>query len=161
MGMTRIGIGYDIHRLAEGRRLVLGGVPIEHDLGLAGHSDADVVLHAVIDAMLGAAGLPDIGELYPDTDPAYENVDSKELMRDVVDRVRRAGFGVGNIDLIIHAEAPKLSQYKQPIAESIAQQVGVGADRVSVKAKTNEGLGPLGQSHAMACTAVVLLRELR
>ncbi len=155
--MSRVGIGYDIHRLADGRRLIVGGVEIEHSKGLVGHSDADVVLHAVTDALLGAAGLPDIGDLFPDTDPAYEGADSRELLRDVVGRIRRRGFVPGNIDLIIHAEAPKLTPYKRRIAESIAGLIGVGHDSVSVKAKTNEGMGPLGHADAIACTAVALL----
>ncbi len=154
----RIGVGYDIHRLVEGRKLILGGVEIAHPKGLLGHSDADVVLHAVTDAILGAAGLPDIGELFPDTDPAHKDADSRKLLADAMRRVRAKGFAVGNVDLIVHAEQPKLSAYKRPIAESLAGLMDVPADRVSVKAKTGEGLGALGQGDAIACTAVVLLR---
>ena len=149
-----VGIGYDIHRLAEGRRLVVGGIEIPHPKGLVGHSDADVVLHAVTDALLGAAGLPDIGELFPDTDPAYKDADSSALLKSAMDRVRSAGFATGNIDVIVHAEAPKLSPYKRRMAEAIAALVGLSAERVSVKAKTNEGMGPLGHTDAIACTAV-------
>lgn len=153
----RVGIGFDIHRLVEGRRLIVGGVQLEHPKGLIGHSDADVVLHAVTDALLGAAGLPDLGDLFPDTDPAYKDADSRVLLRDAMQRVQSRGFMVGNLDVIIHAEAPKMTPYKQRIAESIAALTGVTSDRVSVKAKTNEGLGPLGHADAIACTAVACL----
>ena len=150
----RVGIGYDIHRLAEGRRLVVGGIEIEHPKGLMGHSDADVVLHAVTDALLGAAGLPDIGDLFPDSDPAYKDADSRTLLKDAMERVRAAGFAAHNLDLIVHAEAPKLSPYKRRIADSIASLTGLSPDRVGVKAKTNEGMGPLGYTDAIACSAV-------
>jgi 2-C-methyl-D-erythritol 2,4-cyclodiphosphate synthase len=150
----RVGVGYDIHRLAEGQRMVVGGVEVEHSKGLVGHSDADVVLHAVTDALLGAAGLPDIGDLFPDTDPAYKGVDSRTLLKDAMERVRATGFEACNVDLIVHAEAPKMSPYKRRIAESIAPLLGLPSERVSVKAKTNEGLGPLGHADAIACTAI-------
>ncbi len=150
----RVGIGYDIHRLVEGRRLVVGGVEVEHTKGLVGHSDADVVLHAVTDALLGAAGLPDIGDLFPDTDPAYKDVDSRVLLKDAVERVRGKGFTPVNIDVIVHAEAPRMSPYKRRMAELIASLVGLSSDQVSVKAKTNEGMGPLGYTDAIACTTV-------
>jgi len=156
---TRVGIGYDIHRLEEGRKLILGGVAIEFHKGLIGHSDADAVLHAVIDALLGAAGLPDIGELYPDTDPAYQDADSRELMSDTMKRLGEKGLVVGNIDLVIHAEAPRMSPHKSRVAASIAELVGVQVGQVSVKAKTNEGMGPLGMADAIACTAVALVRS--
>ncbi|UCE59208.1 MAG: 2-C-methyl-D-erythritol 2,4-cyclodiphosphate synthase [Phycisphaerales bacterium] len=155
----RVGIGYDIHRFTEGRRLILGGVDVPHSRGLAGHSDADVVLHAVTDAALGAAGLPDIGELFPDTDPAYKDADSRRLLTDALERIQAKGFAPGNVDLIIHAEAPRLSPYKRAIAESIATLMGVAPDTISVKAKTNEGLGPVGSAEAIACTAVALLEQ--
>lgn len=153
----RVGIGYDIHRLVEGRPLRLGGVDIPHDRGLSGHSDADVVLHALTDALLGAAGLPDIGELFPDTDARYKDADSAKLLREVFWRVRDDGFRVGNVDLIIHAERPKLSVHKRAIAESIAGWLEVSPEVVSVKAKTNEGMDAVGRGEAIACTAVVLL----
>jgi 2-C-methyl-D-erythritol 2,4-cyclodiphosphate synthase len=156
-GDIRIGVGYDVHRLIAGRRLVLGGVEIPFDRGLAGHSDADVVLHAVTDAILGAAGLPDIGELFADTDPRYKNADSRELLAAALEQVARAGWRVGNLDGVVHAERPKLSEYKRRMAESIAGLLGVAAARVSVKAKTNEGLGEIGRGEAIACTAVALL----
>ena len=154
----RIGVGYDIHRLVEGRRLVIGGVEIDFPRGLIGHSDADVVLHAVIDALLGAAGLPDIGELFPDTDPKYENADSRDLLSDVIRRLQDHGFKPNNIDVIIHAEAPKMSPYKRPIGVSIANLTGLADSRISIKAKTNEGMGPLGHSDGIACTAVATIR---
>ena len=153
----RVGIGYDIHRLVEDRRLVVGGVEIEHSKGLLGHSDADVVLHAVTDALLGAAGLPDIGELFPDSDPAYKDADSRVLLKDVMRRIRDRGFVPCNLDIIVHAEAPKMSPYKRPIAEAIAGLTGLSPDCVSVKAKTNEGMGPLGREDAIACTAIASL----
>jgi 2-C-methyl-D-erythritol 2,4-cyclodiphosphate synthase len=134
---------------------MLGGIQIDHPLGLVGHSDGDAVLHAVTDAMLGAAGLPDIGDLFPDTDPAYKDVDSRQLLARAVARVRTAGYAPNNIDLIVHAEQPKLSEYKRAIAASIASLTGLDPSAVSVKAKTNEGLGPLGHADGIACTATV------
>lgn len=153
----RVGIGYDIHRLVDGRRLMLGGVEIPHDRGLLGHTDADVALHALTDALLGAAGLPDIGDLFPDTDPAFKGADSRNLLTEVMLKVRDKGFAIGNIDLIVHAEVPRLSPYKRRMVESIAGVLKCSPEQVSVKAKTNEGLGPVGQVDAIACTAVVLL----
>lgn len=154
---VRVGIGYDIHRLVENRRLIVGGIEIEHPKGLLGHSDADVVLHAVTDAILGAAGLPDIGDLFPDTDPKYKDADSRVLLQDVMKRVAEEGYRAGNIDIIVHAEQPKLSPYKAKMAASIAGLLGVAENCVSVKAKTNEGMGPLGAADAIACTAVALV----
>ena len=156
----RVGVGYDIHRVEEGRRLVVGGLEIPHEKGLVGHSDADVVLHAVTDAVLGAAGLPDIGELFPDSDERYRDADSRHLLEAVMTRVRERGFRVGNVDLIIHAERPKMSPYKRKMAETIAKLVGVAPESVSVKAKTNEGMGPVGCADAIACTAVALVMPL-
>lgn len=150
----RVGIGYDIHRLVDGRPLVLGGVRIDHPQGLQGHSDGDVVLHAVVDALLGAVALPDIGDLFPDTDATYKDADSRELLEQVVRKVAEAGYRPHNIDCIVHAERPKLSEFKEPMARSIAQIVGLAEGAVSVKAKTNEGLGPLGSAEGIACTAV-------
>lgn len=155
----KIGIGTDVHRLVEGRPLVLGGVTIPFERGLSGHSDADVVLHAVTDALLGAAGLPDIGELFPDTDPAFRGADSARLLSEVVERVDREGYAVSNLDLIVHAERPKLSAWKRPIAERVAELTRCPPNCVSVKAKTNEGLDAVGRGEAIACTAVVLLRS--
>jgi len=155
----RVGVGYDIHRLVDGRRLVMGGVEIPHPSGLLGHSDADVVLHAVTDAILGAAGLPDIGEMFPDSDPAYLNIDSKRLLSKAMRRVQEAGFAVGNLDVVVHAESPKLSPYKSDMAVAIAELVGCTPKQVSIKAKTNEGLGSVGRADAIACTAVALLMK--
>ncbi|HNQ23032.1 MAG TPA: 2-C-methyl-D-erythritol 2,4-cyclodiphosphate synthase [Phycisphaerae bacterium] len=154
---VRVGIGYDIHRLVAGRRLLLGGIEVPFDRGLAGHSDADVVLHAVMDALLGAAGLPDIGELFPDTDEAFRGADSRELLRLVMQRVHTRGVRPHNVDVIVHAEAPKLTPHKRAIAESIAELLNLPADRVGVKAKTGEGLGAVGTGEAIACTAAALL----
>jgi len=154
----RTGIGYDIHRLVEDRPLIIGGLRIEHDKGLLGHSDADVVLHAVTDALLGAAGLGDIGDLFPDTDPAYKDIDSKILLTKVMEKLTAADYAPTNLDIIIHAEVPKMSPHKKNIAASIAKLTGLPATHVSVKAKTNEGVGPVGQTQAIACTAVVMIQ---
>ncbi len=151
----RVGIGYDIHRLVPDRTLILAGVEVESDVGLSGHSDGDVVLHAVTDALLGAAAQPDIGELFPDTDPAYEGIDSAKLLVRALERVRKAGYRPCNVDVIVHAERPKLSPYKATMASSIAEILGLPVTAVSVKAKTAEGLGPIGAGEAMACTASV------
>lgn len=153
----RVGLGYDVHRLVEGRRLILGGVEVEHSKGLQGHSDADVVLHAVTDALLGAAGLPDIGDLFPDTDPKNKDADSARMLAWVVERVCERGFVPHNVDVIIHAEAPRLTGYKRRISDSIAGLIGVPANHVCVKAKTNEGLGDVGAGEAMACWVAALV----
>lgn len=137
--------------------MVVGGIEIQHTKGLIGHSDADVVLHAVTDALLGAAGLPDIGDLFPDSDPAYKDADSRLLLTDAMERIRAKGYAACNLDVIVHAEAPKMSPYKRRIAESIASLIGLTPEDVSVKAKTNEGMGPLGHADAIACTAVALI----
>lgn len=153
----RVGVGYDIHRLAAGRRLVLGGVVVPFDRRLEGHSDGDVLLHALIDALFGAAGLPDIGERFPDTDPAYRDVDSKKLALEAIRLVGEAGFTPHNLDCIVHAQKPKLTEYKQEIAESIAGMVGLPVDRVSVKAKTGEGMDAIGRGEAIAATVVAMV----
>ena len=159
MGIDRVGIGTDLHRLVEGRPMILGHVAIEHDRGPAGHSDGDVVLHAIIDAMAGAAGLPDIGEMFPDTDPAYKGVDSAELLATALGRVRQAGYDLVNVDVTIHAERPKLKAYKPAIRAEVARLLGVSADAVSIKAKTNEGVDAVGRGEAIATTAIVGLRR--
>lgn len=156
--MYRVGTGYDLHRTAAGRPLLLGGVRIDHDRGLSGHSDADVVLHALCDALLGAAGLSDIGELFPDSDPAYKDADSRVFVREVRARVQAAGYRPVNVDVVIHAEQPKLSPYKQQIKESLATLLGLSPDALSVKATTNEGLDAVGRGEAIGCWATVLLR---
>jgi 2-C-methyl-D-erythritol 2,4-cyclodiphosphate synthase len=151
-----VGFGYDIHRLVPGRRLVLGGVEIPHAKGLLGHSDADVLLHAVADAILGAAGLGDLGRLFPDSDPAWKDASSEALLDRVMEKVRPA-WTVVNVDATVVAEEPKLAPHHEAIRRRLA--VRVGTDRVSVKAKTNEGLGPVGAREAIACYAVAELKE--
>lgn len=159
----RVGIGTDLHRLEAGRRLVLGGVEIAFEKGLAGHSDADVVLHALIDALSGAAGLPDIGEQFPDTDAAYRGADSAKLLAASMQRVRGLGYDVVNVDVVIHAERPKLSPHKDAIRRRVAELLSVAVDRVSIKAKTNEGQDAVGRGEAIAATVVagLTLREAR
>jgi 2-C-methyl-D-erythritol 2,4-cyclodiphosphate synthase len=155
--MFRIGTGYDIHRTAAGRPLVLGGVSIPSDRGLDGHSDADVVLHALCDALLGAAGLGDIGELFPDTEPRYCGVDSRRFVHEVLARVHDAGLRVQNADVTIIAERPRLAPHKPAIRDSLAQLLDIEPGCVGVKAATNEGLDALGRGEAIACWASVLL----
>ena len=155
----RIGHGYDVHRLVEGRDLILGGVKIEHSLGLLGHSDADVLLHAVSDALLGAAGLGDIGKHFPDTDPRYKGADSLKLLTIVAQRVREAGYRVSNIDVTMIAQKPKLRPHIEQMEKNIAAAVGVDVGRINVKATTEEKLGFTGTEQGMACHAVCLLEE--
>ncbi|MBN2210487.1 MAG: 2-C-methyl-D-erythritol 2,4-cyclodiphosphate synthase [Sedimentisphaerales bacterium] len=155
MSISRVGHGYDIHSLAPDRKLVLGGVEIPYKLGLAGHSDADVVLHAVIDAMLGAAALGDIGEMYPDTDPAYKNADSGKLLEKVYNKIKGCGYRVANLDVTIIAQKPRLSDYKDQMRQSIARLLGIDTADVNIKAKTNEGFDAVGQGKAIVCHAVV------
>ena len=156
----RIGHGYDVHRLVPGRELILGGVRIEHSLGLLGHSDADVLLHAVADALLGAAALGDIGKHFPDTDPAYEGADSRVLLRAVADLIREAGYRVDNVDATVLAQRPKLAPHIGKMRENIAQDLGVDDGRISVKATTEERLGFTGREEGIAAHAVCLLEEL-
>ncbi len=153
----RVGLGHDRHRLVVGRPLILGGVAIEFEFGLDGHSDADVLLHAVTDAILGAAGLGDIGEWFPNTDPQWHGADSKVFLQAAVRAVQERGWSVVNLDCTIHAERPKLSVHKRTIAESIAAMLEIAADRVNVKAKTGEKVGPIGRLEAIDADAVVLL----
>ena len=155
----RIGHGYDVHKLVEGRDLILGGVKIDHTLGLLGHSDADVLLHAVSDALLGAAGLGDIGKHFPDTDPQYKGADSLKLLQIVARRVQEAGYRVSNIDVTMIAQRPKLRPHIEQMERNIAGAVGVDASRVNVKATTEERLGFTGEELGMACHAVCLLEE--
>ena len=155
--IERVGIGTDIHRLEGGGPLRLGGVDIPFEGHLHGHSDGDVVLHAVADAILGAAGLPDIGERFPDSDPQYKGCDSRRLLAEVVADVASRGSAVLGVDVVIHAEQPRLCEHKQTIRASVAGLVGASADRVGVKAKTNEGLDAVGRGEAIACTCVVAL----
>ena len=153
----RVGIGHDTHRLAEGRSLILGGLRIAHSRGLVGHSDADVVLHALTDALLGAAGLGDIGDAYPDTDPLYKDRDSAFFVRDSLEKLKHKGFTPINVDLTIFAEEPKLGSAKTAIRHKIAQLLGLEADAVNVKAKTGEKVGAIGRAEAIGCQAVVLI----
>ena len=155
----RIGHGYDVHRLVEGRDLILGGVKIPYEKGLLGHSDADVLLHAVSDALLGAAGLRDIGYHFPDTDPQYKGADSLELLRIVGQKIAAAGYRVSNVDVTMIAQRPKLKEHIPVMMENIASALGVGADRVNVKATTEEKLGFTGTGEGMSCHAVCLLEE--
>ena len=153
----RVGIGHDTHRLAEGRPLWLGGVRVEHPRGLVGHSDADVVLHAVTDALLGAAGLGDIGDAYPDTDPAWRGCDSALFLRETLARLNRDGWNVVNLDVTIFAQEPKLGPVKGQIRTRLAELLRLDAGRVNVKAKTGEKVGAIGRAEAIGCQAVVLV----
>ena len=155
----RIGHGYDVHRLVEGRALILGGVTIPHSLGLDGHSDADVLVHAIMDALLGAAALGDIGQHFPDTDPAYAGADSLELLRQVAALLRQQGWEIGNIDATILAQRPKLAPHIPAMRERIAAAAGVPADAVSVKATTEERLGFTGREEGIAAHAVALIEK--
>lgn len=155
----RIGHGYDVHRLTQGRDLILGGVKIPHHVGLDGHSDADVLLHAVMDALLGAAGLRDIGYHFPDTDMRYKGADSRMLLRTVRQKLETAGYRVGNVDVTMIAQKPKLKDYIPQMIENIAADLQIGQDRVNVKATTEEHLGFTGSQEGMACHAVCLLEE--
>lgn len=155
----RIGHGYDVHRLVPGRDLILGGVKIPYALGLDGHSDADVLLHAVMDALLGAAALRDIGYHFPDTDPAYKGANSLELLKIVGQKLTAAGYLVGNIDVTMIAQKPKLKDYIPAMAENIAAALGIRVGQVNVKATTEEHLGFTGTGEGMSCHAVCLLEE--
>ena len=155
----RIGHGYDVHGLTEGRDLILGGVKIPYEKGLLGHSDADVLLHAVSDALLGAAGLGDIGKHFPDTDPAYKGADSLELLRIVGEKVRAAGYRVSNVDVTMIAQKPRLKDYIPAMGDNIARVLQLERSRVNVKATTEEHLGFTGSGEGMSCHAVCLLEE--
>ncbi len=159
MKERRVGYGYDIHRFAAGRRLRLGGVEIPGEEGLAGHSDADLLLHALADALLGAAGLGDIGEHFPDTDPRFRDAESTEMTRHLVGIVRDRGWSVVNADLTLVAERPRLTPYKERIRRAVADLLGVDETRVNVKAKTKEKLGPVGEGRAMEAHVVVLIER--
>ena len=156
----RIGHGYDVHRFAENRALILGGVNIPHDVGLLGHSDADVLLHAVMDALLGAAALRDIGFHFPDTDMRYKDASSLALLGCVAQKIAEKGYRLGNLDVTVIAQAPKLKPYIPQMEENIAAQLSVDTDCVNVKATTEEGLGFTGQKLGIACHAVCLLEEI-
>ncbi len=156
----RIGHGYDVHRLVEGRKLILGGVDIPHEKGLLGHSDADVLTHAIMDALLGAAALGDIGKLFPDNDPAYAGADSLVLLERVGERLAQTGYRVGNIDATILAQKPKLAPHIPQMRANLAARLGLNPDQISVKATTEEGLGFTGAGEGMAAHAVCLLERL-
>lgn len=156
----RVGQGYDLHRLVEGRPLILGGVKIDYEKGLLGHSDADALLHAITDALLGAAGLGDIGRHFPDTDPAYKGIDSKILLSEAVALVVKAGWVIANVDATVIAQAPKLAPHMDKIRQSVAQAIGIDLHRVNIKAKTKEGCDAVGQKEAIEVNAIVLLEAI-
>lgn len=155
--MFRIGHGYDVHRLVEGRKLILGGVEIEHSLGLLGHSDADVLLHAISDALLGAAAMGDIGGMFPDTDPAFKDADSLELLKQVVARLKGSGYSVGNIDATVIAQKPKLKPFIEKMRENIACACECGVSQINVKATTEEKLGFTGSEEGISAHAVCII----
>ncbi len=159
MTRLRIGHGYDVHRLAEGRRLILGGVDIPHRTGLDGHSDADVLLHAIMDALLGAAALGDIGMLFPDTDPAFEGASSLALLKEVGARLERDGYSVVNLDATVLAQRPKLAPYREAMRANIADALGLEVSQVSVKATTEEHLGFTGREEGIAAHAVAMIEK--
>lgn len=156
----RIGHGYDVHKLVEGRPLILGGVRIPYELGLLGHSDADVLLHSVMDALLGAAALGDIGRHFPDTDPAYKGADSLELLKEVGKKIAAAGYRVGNVDVTMIAQRPKLKDYIPVMENNISEALGVSRNCTNVKATTEEHLGFTGEGLGMSCHAVCILEEI-
>lgn len=155
----RVGQGFDIHVLVENRPLIIGGVTIPHTHGLLGHSDADVLMHAVTDAILGAAGLGDIGRHFPDTDEKYKGADSRVLLRTALDMVKRQGWEIINVDATIHAQAPKIGPHAPAMIENLAADLQLSADRINIKAKTNEGLGHLGRKEGIAANVVVLIYQ--
>jgi 2-C-methyl-D-erythritol 2,4-cyclodiphosphate synthase len=155
----RVGEGWDVHQLVAGRKLILGGVEVPHTTGLLGHSDADVLLHAITDALLGAAGLGDIGRHFPDTDAQFRGADSAVLLGEAARRVRAAGWEIGNVDSTVIAQAPKLAPHIPAMCQRIAGALGIAPDQVNVKAKTAEKLGPVGEGRAMEARAVVLLHR--
>lgn len=155
----RIGMGYDVHRLTQGRKLILGGVEIPYEKGLLGHSDADVLLHAVMDALLGAAALGDIGKHFPDKDPKYEGISSLVLLKETGELLKERAYFIGNIDATVIAQRPKLAPYREQMRRNIAETLGIDVDQVSVKATTEEGLGFTGSGEGIAAQAVCLLEK--
>jgi len=153
----RVGQGFDVHAFAENRKLIIGGVEIPYDKGLLGHSDADVLLHAICDALLGAAALGDIGKHFPDTDAKFKNIDSRELLRDVMARIKSLGWQVGNVDATLIAQAPKMAPHIPAMAANIAADLGIALDQVNVKATTTEKLGFTGRGEGIAAQAICLL----
>ncbi len=156
----RIGIGYDVHRLVEGRKLILGGIEIPYEKGLDGHSDADVLTHALMDALLGAIGQGDIGKWFPDKDPKYLNIDSLLLLDEVMQKVASAGYRIGNVDVVVIAQQPKLGPHFPAMKQKLAQHMGCGEDRINLKATTEEHLGFTGRGEGIAAEAVCLLEEI-
>ncbi len=159
MPEIRIGLGYDLHRLIEGRPLVLGNVVIPHDKGLDGHSDADVVIHALIDALTGAAGLPDVGQLFPNTDPKYQGIDSGELLKQTRAAFEKTGWRLVNADIIVLAQQPKLSPFKPAMIQRLAALLGVKESQINIKGKTGEQVDAVGEERAIACHCVVLVER--
>ena len=157
----RVGIGYDSHPLVLGRPLTLGGILIPSEKGLSGHSDADAVCHAITDAILGAAGLGDIGEMFPDTDPANKDRDSIEMLEAAVKRLARSGYGVNQVDVSVITETPRLSPYREKMRTRLAAALGIDSSGVSVKGKTNEGMGWIGRKEGLACIAVATLKGIK
>jgi 2-C-methyl-D-erythritol 2,4-cyclodiphosphate synthase len=155
----RVGIGHDTHRLGQGGPLLLGGIEIPHDAHLIGHSDADVLLHAITDALLGAAALGDIGDMFPDTDPANRGRDSADMLRRAHAAVQAAGYNIGNLDCIVFAQRPKLTPYKAAIRERVAAILGIAATQIALKAKTGEGVGEIGREETMMAQCIVLLKS--
>lgn len=156
----RVGMGYDVHKLTEGRKLILGGVEIPYEKGLLGHSDADVLLHAIMDALLGAASLGDIGKHFPDTDPAYKGISSVKLLTHVMELLRQHHFAVGNVDAVIIAQKPKMAPHIPQMRKNLVQAMGVEEDRINIKATTEEGLGFTGRGEGIASQAICLLEEV-
>ncbi len=163
ISLVRIGYGWDIHRLVKGRKLILGGEVIPHNKGLLGHSDADVLTHAICDALLGASGCGDIGEHFPDTDPRYKDIDSIKLLKRVVNIIEEKRYVIVNIDATIFAEKPNLIDFKKKIRRNIAEVLNIDLDNVNIKAKTSEGLGSIGKGEAIAacCAASIIKKELK
>lgn len=159
MTSLRVGIGHDTHRLVEGRPLILGGVRIDHPRGLYGHSDADVVLHALTDALLGAAGMGDIGDAYPDVDPQHKDRDSRSFVTDTLGRLRQEGWSVVNVDVTLFAQEPKLGPIKATIRRQLAELLQIDAERVNVKAKTGEKVGAIGRAEAIGCQVAALIEK--
>ncbi len=159
MAQTRIGLGYDIHRTIAGRPLVLANITIPHEKGLDGHSDADVVIHALIDALTGAAGLPDVGQMFPNTDPKYRGIDSAEFLKATMAALAPTGWRLVNADIVVLAQRPKLSPHKPAMVARLAELLGVRPDQVNIKGKTGEGVDAIGEERAIACHCVVLLER--
>jgi 2-C-methyl-D-erythritol 2,4-cyclodiphosphate synthase len=159
MAEHRIGLGYDLHRLVAGRPLVLGNVLVPHDKGLDGHSDADVVIHALIDALTGAAGLPDVGQLFPNTDPRYKGIDSAELLKETRAAFEKTGWRLVNADIVVLAQKPKLSPFKPAMIQRLAQLLGVAENQINIKGKTGESVDAVGEERAIACHCVVLVQR--